>query len=62
MGGCLKILFLQSLKVTFICIFADFVRTNEHSDEQISQLFGIKLGSSVVKLERLRGLKDGPMV
>ncbi len=32
------------------------------ADEQIASIFSVKIGTSIVKLERLRGLKDGPMV
>jgi GntR family transcriptional regulator len=32
------------------------------ADELMAQIFSIKPGTSIVKLERLRGMKDGPMV
>ena len=32
------------------------------ADELIAQIFSVKPGTHIVKLERLRGLKDGPMV
>lgn len=32
------------------------------ADESIAQIFSVKPGTQIVKLERLRGLKDGPMV
>jgi GntR family transcriptional regulator len=46
----------------FPVINFDIHATKVPADEQLSQLFGIKLNTPVVKLERLRGLKDGPMV